>query len=46
VNGTLLEISTKEQFNALKNLNMITKGSFWLGGNNFASCMYTQNFDI
>jgi hypothetical protein len=39
VNGILIEIYSIEQFNALKNLNIDTKGSFWLGANNFASCM-------
>ncbi len=37
INGILIEIFSIEQFNALKNIN--GQDSFWLGANNFPSCM-------
>ncbi len=38
INGILIQISSREQFNALKKLHIDSTGPFWLGANNFASC--------
>lgn len=39
IDGILIEVKTKEQFQSLQTIDIYGKRTFWLGANNFGSCM-------
>ena len=38
VDGVLIQVFSSKQFEVLKTADISSKGYFWLGANNFASC--------
>ena len=44
VDGVLIQVFSTKQFDALKTADISSKGYFWLGANNFASCKWNDEF--